>query len=126
MLHYPRGVQLPDDVPPTVTQPRDQIVLPRDAPGRGRRARQQCTDIRRKGEGAPRGGRLHDQAGGEDVDEEAEYRRQEDIPDGIDVHDQCGADIAAQEADCGGGQVGDEAGGHDADIDFFTSADLDL
>ncbi|MED6162652.1 hypothetical protein PIB30_072583 [Stylosanthes scabra] len=45
MLHDPRSVQLPDDVPPTVTQPRDQIVLPHDAPAHGRRAQQQHPDV---------------------------------------------------------------------------------
>ncbi|MED6213984.1 hypothetical protein PIB30_098707 [Stylosanthes scabra] len=51
MLQDPRGVQLPNDVPPAATQVRDSIVLPRDAPARGRRARMQCPDVRRKGEG---------------------------------------------------------------------------
>ncbi|MED6128334.1 hypothetical protein PIB30_096737 [Stylosanthes scabra] len=44
--------------PPGVTQGRDPIVLPRDAPARGRRARIQRPDIRRKGEG----GRMHSRA----------------------------------------------------------------
>ncbi|MED6117459.1 hypothetical protein PIB30_110149, partial [Stylosanthes scabra] len=93
MLQDPRGVQLPDDVPPAATQARDPIVLPRDSPARGRRARMQRPD-----------------PGGEDVDEEAEYRRQEDIPDGVDVHDQGGTDPTAQEAD----------------IDFFSGTYLEF
>ncbi|MED6193637.1 hypothetical protein PIB30_021468 [Stylosanthes scabra] len=61
------------------TQPRDPIVLPHDALVRGRRARQQRPDVRRKGEGAASGSRLHAQQGREGVDEEAEYHRQEEI-----------------------------------------------
>ncbi|MED6136084.1 hypothetical protein PIB30_052675, partial [Stylosanthes scabra] len=110
MLQDPRGVQLPDDVSPAATQARDSIVLPRDAPAHGRRARMQRPDVRRKSEGAATGRRSYDQPGGEDVEEEAEYRRHEDIPDGVDVHDQGGADPTTQEAD----------------IDFFSGADLEL
>ncbi|MED6201765.1 hypothetical protein PIB30_098324 [Stylosanthes scabra] len=87
LLQDPRGTQLPDDVPPAATQARDPIVLPRDAPARGRRARMQRPNIRRKGEGASKSGRSDAQPGREDVDEEAEYRRQEDIPDGVEVQD---------------------------------------
>ncbi|MED6150537.1 hypothetical protein PIB30_073290 [Stylosanthes scabra] len=52
LLQDPRGVQLPDDVLSAATHARDPIVLPRDAPARGRRAQMQRPDIRRKGEGA--------------------------------------------------------------------------
>ncbi|MED6161241.1 hypothetical protein PIB30_058872 [Stylosanthes scabra] len=82
LLQDPRGAQLSDDVYPAVTQERDPIVLPRDAPARGRRARMQCPDIRRKGEGASTSGRSDTQPGGNHVDEEAEYRPHEDIPEG--------------------------------------------
>ncbi|MED6174400.1 hypothetical protein PIB30_068642 [Stylosanthes scabra] len=71
LLQDPRGVQLPDDVPPAATQARDLIILPRDAPARGRRAQMQRPDIRRKGEGASTSRLSHDQPGGEDVDKEA-------------------------------------------------------
>ncbi|MED6138831.1 hypothetical protein PIB30_078170 [Stylosanthes scabra] len=83
LLQDPREFQLPDDVPPAVTQERDPIVLPRDNPARGSRVRMQRPDIRRKGEGAFSSGRLDTQPGGDDADEEAEYRRQEDIPEGL-------------------------------------------
>ncbi|MED6117620.1 hypothetical protein PIB30_111637, partial [Stylosanthes scabra] len=87
LLLDPRGAQLPDDVPPAVTQGRDPIVLSRDAPACGRRARMQRPDIRRKGEGASTSGRSDAQPGGEDVDEEAEYHRQEDIHEGVGAQD---------------------------------------
>ncbi|MED6190035.1 hypothetical protein PIB30_101786, partial [Stylosanthes scabra] len=88
LLQHPRGAQLPDDVPPATTQARDPIVLPRDAPARGRRARMQHPDIRQKGEGTSTGGWSDAQPGGDDGDEEAEYHRQEDIPEGAGVeHD---------------------------------------
>ncbi|MED6174004.1 hypothetical protein PIB30_064889 [Stylosanthes scabra] len=54
--------------------------------------------------------RSNAQPGGEDVDEEAEYRRQEDIPDGVEVQD----------------QGGDDPTPHEADIDFFSCADIEL
>ncbi|MED6158371.1 hypothetical protein PIB30_032232 [Stylosanthes scabra] len=82
LLQDPRGFQLPDDVPPAASQERDPIVLPRDAPARGRREQMQRPDIRRKGEGVSSSGRVDTQPGGDDEDEEAEYRRQEDIPEG--------------------------------------------
>ncbi|MED6198374.1 hypothetical protein PIB30_065759 [Stylosanthes scabra] len=110
ILQDPRGTQLPDDVPPAATQARDPIVLPRNAPARGRRARMQRPDIQRKGEGASMSGRSDAQQGEEDVDEEAEYRRQEDIPEGVEVQDQ-------------GGEVRTPPS---ADIDFFSGADLEL
>ncbi|MED6126344.1 hypothetical protein PIB30_077551 [Stylosanthes scabra] len=110
LLQDPRGAQLPDDVPPAATQARDPIVLLRDAPTHRRRAQMQGPDIRRKGEGASTSRRSHVQPGGEDVDEEAEYRRQEDIPNGVEVHDQGGDNPTPQEAD----------------IDFFSGADLEL
>ncbi|MED6201293.1 hypothetical protein PIB30_093479 [Stylosanthes scabra] len=87
LLQDPRGAQLPDDVPPAATQERDPIVLQRDAPARGRRVRMQCPDIRRKGEGASTSGRSDTQPGGDHVDEEAEYRRHEDIPEGAGAQD---------------------------------------
>ncbi|MED6134263.1 hypothetical protein PIB30_035432 [Stylosanthes scabra] len=110
LLQDPRGAQLPDDVPPAATQARDPIVLPCDAPARRRRAQMQHPDIRRKGEGASTSGRSDAQPGGKDVDEEAEYRRQEDIPDGVEVQD----------------QGGDDPTPHEADIDFFSGADIEL
>ncbi|MED6226488.1 hypothetical protein PIB30_104252, partial [Stylosanthes scabra] len=73
LLQDPRGAQLPDDVPPVATQERDPIVLPRDAPARGRRARMQRPYIWRKGEGAFTSGRSDTQSRGDHVDEEAEY-----------------------------------------------------
>ncbi|MED6124730.1 hypothetical protein PIB30_061701 [Stylosanthes scabra] len=92
LLQDPRGAQLPDDVPPAATQGRDPIVLPRDSTACGRRARMQRPDIQRKGEGASTSGRSDAQPGGEDVDEEAKYGRQEDIPEGVGAQDQGGDD----------------------------------
>ncbi|MED6161982.1 hypothetical protein PIB30_066068 [Stylosanthes scabra] len=82
LLQDPRGAQLLDDHP----------------------------DIRRKGEGAPTSGRSNTQPGGEDVDEVAEYRRQDDIPEGAGAQD----------------QGGDDHTPHEPDIDFFFGADLEL
>ncbi|MED6127105.1 hypothetical protein PIB30_084970 [Stylosanthes scabra] len=110
LLQDPRGFQLPGDVPPVVSQARDPIVLPRDAPARGRWVRMQRPDIRQKGEGAPSSGREDPQLGEDDEDEEAEYARQEDIPEG------------GRDQDPGGeGRVT-----HDGDLDFFSGADVDL
>ncbi|MED6210798.1 hypothetical protein PIB30_067525 [Stylosanthes scabra] len=58
LLQDPRGFQLPGDVPPAASQARDPILLPRDAPARGRRARMQRPDIRRR-----EGGRDQDPGG---------------------------------------------------------------
>ncbi|MED6219368.1 hypothetical protein PIB30_035183 [Stylosanthes scabra] len=110
VLHDPWGVQLPDDVPPATTQPRDDLVLPQDAPARGRRARQQRPDVRRKGKGVASSSQSQDQPGGDDVNEEAEYRLLEDIPEGGDVHDQGAANATV----------------HESDADFFSGADLEL
>ncbi|MED6212070.1 hypothetical protein PIB30_079715 [Stylosanthes scabra] len=99
-----RAKELPFDAPLRVTQSRDPIVLPRDAPSRGKRARQQHPDVRRKGQGESRGG----------------------YPRWSYVHDHVGADTTAHEADGGGDQGGDGTVGHDADIDFFSGADLEL
>ncbi|MED6170640.1 hypothetical protein PIB30_033011 [Stylosanthes scabra] len=90
LLKDPSGAQLPDDVPPAATQERDPIVLPRDAHARGRRARMQRPDIRRKDEGAPTSVRSDTQPGGDHVDEEAGYRRHEDIPEGAGAQDSGG------------------------------------
>ncbi|MED6186701.1 hypothetical protein PIB30_069277 [Stylosanthes scabra] len=109
---------------------RDPIVLPRDCPARGRRARNQRPDVRRKGEGEardrPEQGHRYRPLGGEDTNEEAEFHQQDDIPERVDVHDQAGADTIAQEAECGGDQVGADTMGHDEEIDFFNGTDLEL
>ncbi|MED6179508.1 hypothetical protein PIB30_001805 [Stylosanthes scabra] len=104
-----RGVDLPDDVPPAATQPRDNIVLPQDAPTRGRRARQHRPDVRRKGKGVASSSQVHEHRGTEDVDEEAEHGpHEETLPKG----------------------VGDHGGAHDTgnspEIDFFSGADAEL
>ncbi|MED6155759.1 hypothetical protein PIB30_007995 [Stylosanthes scabra] len=75
VLRDPRGMRLPDSVPPATTQPRDELVLPHDAPVRGRRARQQRPDARRKGKGVASSSRLQDQPGGDAVTEEVERDR---------------------------------------------------
>ncbi|MED6157790.1 hypothetical protein PIB30_026727 [Stylosanthes scabra] len=135
VLRDPRGVQLPDDVPPRATQERDPIVLPHDAPARGRRARQQRTDVRRKGEGEASSSRSHAQSGRDGVDEEeVEYHRQEDIPNEANYHGQ--GDIPEETEYHGQGDLHEEGdvqphGGapattHEADIDFFSGADIEL
>ncbi|MED6138774.1 hypothetical protein PIB30_077714 [Stylosanthes scabra] len=105
LLHDPRGVQLLDDVPAVANEAREPIVLPHDAPARGRRARMQRPDIRRPGEGTSTSERSDAQPGGDDGDEEAEYHRQEDIP--------------AREQ-------GDGDAPHEPDLDFFSGADIEL
>ncbi|MED6162557.1 hypothetical protein PIB30_071608 [Stylosanthes scabra] len=100
--------------------PRDPIVLPHDAPACGRCAGQQHPDEQWQ-EDRP--------IGGEDTDEEAEFRRQEDIPEEVDVPDQARDDTTAQDADLDGEHiyVAHEPGydAPDVEIDFFTSADLE-
>ncbi|MED6204848.1 hypothetical protein PIB30_012619 [Stylosanthes scabra] len=110
VLRDPRGVRLPDSVPPAATQPRDELVLPHDAPVRGRCARQQRPDARRKGKGVASSSRSQNQPGGDTVTEEAERDRHEDVPKGQGVHES--------------GQAAATA--HEADPDFFTGADLEM
>ncbi|MED6172562.1 hypothetical protein PIB30_051183 [Stylosanthes scabra] len=74
-------------------------------PARGRRARMQRPDIRWKGEGASTSGRSHTQPGGDHVDEEAEYRRHEDILERAGAQDR-----------------GDGHAPHEPDVDFFSGA----
>ncbi|MED6175134.1 hypothetical protein PIB30_075555 [Stylosanthes scabra] len=110
VLRDPRGVRLPDSVPPAATQPRDELVLPHDAPIRGRHAQQQRPDARRKGKGVASSSRSQDQPGGDAVTEEVERDRQEDVPEGQGVHES--------------GQAAATA--HEANPNFFTGADLEL
>ncbi|MED6143315.1 hypothetical protein PIB30_005234 [Stylosanthes scabra] len=126
---------LPDDVPARAAQERDPIVLPHDAPARGRRPRQQRPDVKRKGERAARSSGSHTQSGREGVEEEeAEYHKQEDIPKQAEGHGQEdlpeGTEYHAQGDSHEAGDVqpdgGTPATTQEADIDFFTGADTEL
>ncbi|RYQ86081.1 hypothetical protein Ahy_B10g105742 [Arachis hypogaea] len=94
ILEDPRLVELPPDVQPTASQPRDDLTLPRGVPDRRRRAREVIEDTcrparRKRGQRERRPGepvrreraRPRRARGDTDSEEEAEFDRQEDQGD---------------------------------------------